>query len=152
MKAWSANNWQYGLGVVWAVIGLLGIVVFAALSFIVPIPKLADLKVSDTVMTGEIEIHRPSKAPAFLRLPTQDGVKQINNVCFIWDCSCDCGASVSRLPLRQGDKVRIWARDEQLWQLTTGPSLILGYQSAVEGERRLSWVTRRVARIVTSSV
>ena len=121
MKWPAAKNWQYGLGIVWAIVGAFSAIALGIISAVVPTPQLYELKIRDTVVVQDPEVVQTSRAvPWFLRLRTEAGEMKIENVCSIWTCALDSGPSISGFSVRRGDRISAWTREEQIWQLT-GP-------------------------------
>jgi hypothetical protein len=83
--------WQFGLGSVWAVIGVLSLFAFSGLHYFLPPPSIDELRPVSGVLVGRVVVHRPSKnglwASFALRGNEVTLDARINNYGFLWNCN-----------------------------------------------------------------
>lgn len=100
--------WQFGLGSVWSVIGVLSLLAFSGLHYFLPPPSVDELRPVSGVLVGRVVVHRPSKGGlwASFALRGTDATldARINNYGFLWNCD----DTPRLLQIESGAEITAW--------------------------------------------
>ncbi len=112
------NIWQFGLGSVWAVIGVLSVLAFSSLHVFLPPPSVDELRPVSGVLGSGVVVHRPSKGGLWASFVLRgQGVAldaRINNYGFLWNCN----DTPRLLELQPGAEITAWFTERDIAERT----------------------------------
>lgn len=140
--------WQFGLGSVWAVIGVLSVLAFSGLHYFLPPPSADELRPVSGVLAGRVVVHCPSKGGhwASFALHGTDVTldARINNYGLLWNCN----DTPRLLQLEPGVEITAWftandiaeRRNALTWRIQHAGEDLLTFEQSLrahqEKERR----------------
>jgi hypothetical protein len=125
--------WQFGVGKVFAIVGLVALIGFVGVNYLLPPPSFEKLRHVSGVLTGSVMVQSPSRGEATwasLPIRTAKGivVTRIDNCNFLWGGE----ENPPLLKLRTGDEITIWlAINGVAWQIQHDGASLLTFEQAL---------------------
>ena len=134
--------WQFSLGSTWFVIGLLGILAFLCLNYLLPTPSAEELRPVLGV-AGEVSIHQSLKGVSFASFSLKASGEYINARIDNYNYLSNCEGLQRLLQLNSGEKIIAWftrkdiaeANNAVVWRIQYGGEDLLTLEQTSQAHK-----------------